>query len=94
MARLESFIQKNSSPDILQRRLLDITRVVNQPSLMILQLTGVKNGVNKVFKVSNTPIQFFWNGVLQTPPSDYVLNGLVITMTLPPAALDSLVAFG
>lgn len=54
---------------------------------------GIIDGLNKSFTISptpSTPLIFFWNGQLLTPPGDYSLAGQTLNLNTPPIAGDIL----
>ena len=58
--------------------------------------TGAPNGILVTFTLANTPtsgtLRLYLNGVRQAPTSDYTLATATITMVVPPATGDTLLA--
>lgn len=59
-------------------------------------IAGAVDNTNQTFILSPTPttLMWFWNGVLQSSPADYVLVGNEVTMSLAPKIGDHLQAVG
>lgn len=59
-------------------------------------LSGTKNESNLIYTIANTPVtgsvSVFWNGMKMKAGVGYTISGTTITMSNPPAALDTLEA--
>ncbi len=58
-----------------------------------LTITGTQDGSNTAFTASGSVGKLFRNGLLLAPTIDYTAAGTAITMVIPPAAPDILLAF-
>lgn len=71
--------------------------VANLSSSYQQALVGLINGSNLVFSLSLIALvgslQFFWNGVYQTPGLDYTTDGATVTMVVAPQPGDTLEAY-
>lgn len=59
-----------------------------------LGITGVQDGVNTVFIMSDQPALVFLNGLYQTVGIDYSVNVNIVTFTIAPLADDIISALG
>lgn len=73
------------------------TALANLPQTKYLTITGVQDGVNKIYRLSSVPKVLLWfrNGVLQAPGgADYTLLGGQVTTVVAPLVGDKLIALG